>query len=122
MVELASFGQYYTDIMAPIVGPKGHIWMYDLPYLDQKFGDPSRAFVMRHPNTEFAQARFDEMEWPKNIDLITMGTHGRGGVRRLAIGSVAENVVLGSEPQRFGWLSRRETNARAERALGKPDR
>ena len=29
----------------------------------------------------------------RNIDLITMGTHGRGGVRRLVIGSVAENVV-----------------------------
>jgi universal stress protein A len=29
----------------------------------------------------------------RNIDLITMGTHGRGGVRRLLIGSVAENVV-----------------------------
>jgi len=30
---------------------------------------------------------------------------------------VAENIVLGVEPQRFGWLSRRETYARAERAL-----
>jgi nucleotide-binding universal stress UspA family protein len=27
------------------------------------------------------------------IELITMGTHGRGGVKRLVIGSVAENVV-----------------------------
>ncbi len=72
VVELASFGQYYTDIMAPIVGPKGHIWMYDLPYTDQKFGDPSRAFVMAHPNTEFAEAKFDEMDWPKNVDLITI--------------------------------------------------
>ncbi len=30
---------------------------------------------------------------------------------------VAENIVLGSEPRRFGWLSRREANLRAERAL-----
>jgi nucleotide-binding universal stress UspA family protein len=27
------------------------------------------------------------------IDLVTLGTHGRGGVKRLLIGSVAENVV-----------------------------
>jgi ribose transport system ATP-binding protein len=30
---------------------------------------------------------------------------------------VAENIVLGSEPRRFGWLSRRQAYARAERAL-----
>jgi nucleotide-binding universal stress UspA family protein len=28
-----------------------------------------------------------------DIDLVTMGTHGRGGVKRLIVGSVAENVV-----------------------------
>ena len=72
VVEIASFGQYYTDIMAPIVGPKGHIWMYDLPYTDKTFGDPSRAFVAAHPNTEFAEAKFDEMNWPKDVDLITI--------------------------------------------------
>ncbi|MGZ3398896.1 MAG: class I SAM-dependent methyltransferase [Caulobacteraceae bacterium] len=72
VVELASFGQYYTDIMAPIVGPKGHIWMYDLPYTDKIFGEPSRAFVAKHPNTEFAEAKFDEMDWPRNVDLITI--------------------------------------------------
>jgi predicted methyltransferase len=58
--------------MAPVVGPKGHIWMYDLPYTDKTFGDPSRAFVTTHPNTEFAEAKFDEMDWPRNLDLITI--------------------------------------------------
>lgn len=72
VVELASFGQYYTDIMAPVVGPKGHIWMYDLPYTDKNFGNASREFVAKHPNTEFAEAKFDEMEWPRNLDLITI--------------------------------------------------
>lgn len=32
-----------------------------------------------------------------NIDLITMGTHGRRGIKRRLIGSVTENVVRTSE-------------------------
>jgi predicted methyltransferase len=72
VVELASFGQYYTDIMAPVIGPKGHIWMYDLPYTDKNFGNASREFVAKHPNTEFAEAKFDEMDWPRGVDLITI--------------------------------------------------
>jgi predicted methyltransferase len=72
VIELAAFGQYYTDIMAPVVGPKGHIWMYDLPYTDKAFGEPSRAFVAAHPNTEFAEGKFDEIDYPKGVDLITI--------------------------------------------------
>jgi len=72
VIELASFGQYYTDIMAPAVGPKGHIYMYDLPYTDKSFGDPSRAFVAAHPNTSFQEAKFDETAFPKGVDLVTI--------------------------------------------------
>ena len=36
----------------------------------------------------YAQAR--------QIDLIAMGAHGRGGVKQLLLGSVAENVVRGA--------------------------
>ena len=32
----------------------------------------------------------------RQIDLIAMGTHGRGGVKQLLLGSVAENVVRGA--------------------------
>jgi nucleotide-binding universal stress UspA family protein len=42
-------------------------------------GDPATALV------EFADSR--------DIDLIVMGTHGRGGLSRLLMGSVAEAVV-----------------------------
>ena len=31
-----------------------------------------------------------------DVDLITMGTHGRGGITQLLLGSVAENVVRSS--------------------------
>lgn len=34
----------------------------------------------------------------EDIDLIVMGTHGREGIRRILIGSVAEEVVRNSKP------------------------
>lgn len=46
-------------------------------------GSPSRNIV-----------RYAERE---NCDLITMGTHGRGGIDRLLLGSVAERVVRSAE-------------------------
>jgi nucleotide-binding universal stress UspA family protein len=46
-------------------------------------GSPSRKIV-----------RYAERE---GCDLIAMGTHGRGGIDRLLLGSVAERVVRSSE-------------------------
>jgi nucleotide-binding universal stress UspA family protein len=46
-------------------------------------GSPSRKIV-----------RYTEEE---ECDLIAMGTHGRGGIDRLLLGSVAERVVRSSE-------------------------
>ena len=43
VVEFASFGQYFTTFLADIVGPKGKVYMYDLPYTDKRAGDASRA-------------------------------------------------------------------------------
>ena len=52
VVEFASFGQYFTTFLSDIVGPKGTVYMYDLPYTEKRAGDASRAFVAAHP--EFA--------------------------------------------------------------------
>ena len=69
VIELASFGQYYTDILAPAVGPSGHVYMYDMPYLEARTGAASRAFVDKHPNSEFKVVKFDEADFPGNVDL-----------------------------------------------------
>ncbi|HSH44856.1 MAG TPA: universal stress protein [Longimicrobiales bacterium] len=42
-----------------------------------------------------AQALMDIAD-ERDADLIVMGTHGRGGLRRLVLGSVADKVVRGS--------------------------
>jgi nucleotide-binding universal stress UspA family protein len=46
-------------------------------------GSPSREIV------RYAEAQ--------DCDLVVMGTHGRGGIDRLLLGSVAERVVRASE-------------------------
>src|SRR5690606_1250675 len=32
VIEIASFGQYFTTMLVAAVGPSGHVDMYDLPY------------------------------------------------------------------------------------------
>jgi predicted methyltransferase len=72
VIEIASFGQYYTDILSAAVGPRGRIYMYDLPYTEARFGKQTQAFVDAHPNTEFKQAKYDEIDYPKNVDLVAV--------------------------------------------------
>ena len=53
--------------------------------------DVTTAVVEGSPSREII--RYAESE---RCDLIVMGTHGRGGIDRLLLGSVAEKVVRGS--------------------------
>jgi len=72
VIEIAAFGQYDTNIMVNIVGPTGHIYMYDLPYQQARQEAPTKAFTDAHPNTEHAFGKFDEMTFPSGIDLVTI--------------------------------------------------
>ena len=44
VIELAAFGQYFTTMLVEVVGPGGHVDMYDLPYTERMAGPASRAF------------------------------------------------------------------------------
>ncbi|MFC7007906.1 universal stress protein [Halalkalicoccus salilacus] len=62
---------------------RGIVEGYDVPVRTHLIeGSPSREIV------DFATE--------EDCDLIVMGTHGRGGIDRLLLGSVAERVVRGS--------------------------
>jgi len=50
-----------------------------------------RALVDGNPSREIVRYAEDE-----GCDLVVMGTHGRGGIDRLLLGSVAEKVVRSS--------------------------
>jgi predicted methyltransferase len=70
IVEIASFGQYYTNMLSAAVGPEGHIYMSDLPYTAGRSEEPSRAFVAAHPNTEYQLVDYNEMVFPTELDAV----------------------------------------------------
>jgi predicted methyltransferase len=70
VVEFASAGQYFTGMLSDIVGAKGQVYMYDLPYTEARFGAASRAFATAHPNTKFEIVDFNTLELPKDVDVV----------------------------------------------------
>ena len=59
--------------------------------------DPNRAMrkLLRQIRVEAAKRILELLE-SGGYDLLVMGTHGRGGVKHLVLGSVAEKVVRAS--------------------------
>jgi predicted methyltransferase len=70
VVEFASFGQYFTTLLSDIVGSKGVIYMYDLPYTEQRAGEASRAFVAKHPNSKYELIDYNKLQLPSNVDIV----------------------------------------------------
>lgn len=72
VVEFAGFGNYYTAMLSDIVGPKGEVDMFDLPYTEKRAGAGSRAFVKAHPNTTYTLVNYNDIKLPSNVDRIFM--------------------------------------------------
>jgi len=70
VVEFASFGQYFTTMLSDIVGSKGTVYMYDLPYTEKRAGEASRAFVAAHPNSKYEVIDYNKLELPANVDIV----------------------------------------------------
>ncbi len=72
VIEIGSFGQYDTTIISAAVGPSGHVYMYDLPYMQARAETPSKAFVAAHPNAEYKIGKFDEIGFPSGVDMVVI--------------------------------------------------
>jgi len=70
VIEFASAGQYFTQLLTEVVGSKGLVYMYDLPYTDQRFGATTRSFVAAHPNARHELIDFNAVQLPQNIDVV----------------------------------------------------
>jgi predicted methyltransferase len=70
VVEFASFGQYFTQLLSDVVGPQGRVYMFDLPYTAGRAAANSGAFVDKHPNTQYTLVNYNGVELPQNVDAV----------------------------------------------------
>src|SRR5690606_28088773 len=70
IAEISSFGEYYTRILSAAVGPQGHIYMYDMPYMADIGGGAAvkqgREFPQSHPNTSYELVHYSEINLPND--------------------------------------------------------
>ena len=72
VIEFASFGHYYTTLLADAVGPNGHVYMVDMPWTEPFGGNAARAFAAAHDNATYTLAHYNRAELPRNVDAAMM--------------------------------------------------
>jgi predicted methyltransferase len=72
VVELAAFGHYWTNMLVEAVGPRGHVYMVDMPWTDRFGGEAGRTFDATHDNATYTQAHYNRMQLPTNVDAVMM--------------------------------------------------
>ena len=70
VVELASFGQYWTNMLVEAVGSSGQVYMVDMPWTDRFGGEAGRAFDTAHANATYILAHYNQMQLPQNVDAV----------------------------------------------------
>jgi len=70
VVELAAFGHYWTNMLVEAVGPRGQVYMVDMPWTDRFGGEAARAFDAAHDNATYTQAHYNQMQLPQNVDSV----------------------------------------------------
>lgn len=70
IIEIASFGQYFTTLILAAIGPTGHVDMYDLPYIERFGGPASREFDAKHANAVYHQESYNDATLPQNVDSV----------------------------------------------------
>ena len=70
VVELGSFGLYYSTILSAVVGSEGMLDMFDPPRADGFGGDAARAFVAMHGNAEYHVVDYAAAGFPQDVDVV----------------------------------------------------
>ncbi|HEX6994746.1 MAG TPA: methyltransferase [Gammaproteobacteria bacterium] len=70
VIEIASFGHYYTTMLVEAVGPDGYVDMYDLPYTERFAGEAARAFDDEHDNATYHLQDYNDVQFPQDVDVV----------------------------------------------------
>jgi predicted methyltransferase len=70
VIEFGAFGWYDSTIISSVIGPRGRLYMYDLPYMQERTFEAGKTFTAAHRNSEHKVAKFDEIALPKGVDLV----------------------------------------------------
>lgn len=69
VVELSSYGNYWSVMLSDILGEKGELHMFDPPFA-APLAKAGEDFVKAHPNTRFRNLDWNNIEFPQRIDLV----------------------------------------------------
>ncbi|MCP5145673.1 MAG: class I SAM-dependent methyltransferase [Gammaproteobacteria bacterium] len=70
VIELAAYGQYYSTLLSELLGRKGRLEMFDLPYTEPFGGELGRAFEAAHDNTRYHQVDYNDADFPTRVDVV----------------------------------------------------
>ena len=71
VVELSSYGNYWSTMLADIVGEKGKLYMYDHMFVEPGgFAAAGKKFAAEHKNTTYEMIDHNDVEIPKGINLV----------------------------------------------------
>jgi predicted methyltransferase len=71
VVELSSYGNYWSTMIADIVSEKGKLYMYDHMFVkDGGFDEQGKKFAAAHKNTTYEMVDHNDIEFPKGISLV----------------------------------------------------
>lgn len=70
VVELGSFGLYYSTLLSTIVGPHGKLDMFDPPAIDAMAGDAAGVFTYARPNAEYHAVDYADAVFPDDVDIV----------------------------------------------------
>lgn len=72
VIEFAPVGFYYSTLLSNVIGAKGNLHMYELPFMGEQ--EPVKAaaqkFLAEHPNAKYEVVDLNKAEFPRNVDLV----------------------------------------------------
>ena len=75
VIELGSFGNYYTRMLVSAVGSDGQVDMIDLPQSERFGGEGSRALESMYSNATYTLADYAAADFPQNVDIVYIVNH-----------------------------------------------